>query len=188
MTLRRRVDHSSIKNSTCSSGPDGEPSETPCIGLTGHRMMNLLWEALVVEAETESRVPDAWAYPKPDRSSHRPNFAKTVENDTIDIGWAEGTLSDGRPYRVECWAQDQVTCVQCYFSSDGLEELDRSGLQQFLEREGLVRFLSDHRYADGRWVSDASGNSMWEVNVVVGDEDELYAEADIPLKPYPRSN
>jgi len=124
-------------------------------------------------------------YPKPDRSNHHPNLSKTAENDTLDIGWAEGVFSDGRPFRIECWAQDQVTYLQCFFSSVGLEELDRSELQQFLERERLIRFVSDKRFASGRLTSDASENSMWEVNVVIGDEDELYAESDVSLKPYP---
>jgi hypothetical protein len=124
-------------------------------------------------------------YPKPDRSNHHPNRSKTTENDTLDIGWAEGVLSDGRAFRIERWAQDQVTYLQCFFSSVGLEELDRSELQQFLERERFIRFVSGKRFASGRLTSDASENSMWEVNVVVGDEDELYAESDVPLKPYP---
>jgi hypothetical protein len=124
-------------------------------------------------------------YPKPDRSNQRPKFAKTDADDTLDIGWAEGTFSDGRPFRIECWAQDQVTYLQCFFSSVGLEKLDRSELQQFLERERVIRFVSDKRFASGRLTSDASNNAMWEVNVVIGDEDELYAESDVPLKPYP---
>jgi len=99
--------------------------------------------------------------------------------------WAEGVFSDGRAFRIECWAQDQITYLQCFFSSVGLEELDQSDLQQFLERECLIVFVSDKRFASGRLTSDASENSMWEVNVVIGDEDELYAESDVPLKPYP---
>jgi len=51
-----------------------------------------------------------------------------------------------------------------------------------LEREGLLRFVSDKRYASGRLASDVAGNPMWEVNIVIGDEDELYAESDVPLK------
>jgi hypothetical protein len=40
-------------------------------------------------------------YPVSDRSNQRLNFAKTSEDDTLDIGWAEGTLNDGRPYRAD---------------------------------------------------------------------------------------
>jgi hypothetical protein len=86
---------------------------------------------------------------------------------------------------MECWAQDQATYLQIFFSSIGLEELDRDAVQRFLERERLVRFLSDDRYAAGQRVSDASGNRMWELNVVIGDEEEKYAESDVALRPHP---
>src|SRR5262245_55424157 len=119
-------------------------------------------------------------YPKPDRSNRRPNFA-------LDIGWDEGRLSDGRPFRVEMWAQDRISYMKCFFSALGLEHLGGSELQQFLERECLVRFRSDKRYAGGRLMIDASGNQMWEVNVVIGDEDDLYVDCDFRLKPYQRA-
>src|SRR5262249_40853812 len=103
-----------------------------------------------------------------------------------EIGWDEGRLSDGRPFRVEMWAQDQVRYMQCFFSAVGLEDLGRRELQQFLERECLARFRSDKRYAGGHLITDASGNRMWEVSVVSGDEAERSVDCDFALKPSPR--
>lgn len=40
-------------------------------------------------------------YPKPNRSDFKPNLKRTHKNDVLDIGWNEGVLSDGRPYRRE---------------------------------------------------------------------------------------
>jgi hypothetical protein len=126
------------------------------------------------------------AYPKPDRSDHQPNPKKEGEKDWIDIGWADGVLSDGRPFTMELWAQDQTTFIQCFFSAIGLEELDRGQLQGLLEREGLVRFVSEKRFAGGRLITDRSGNRMWEINIVVGD-DEFCAESDVSFTRYPRT-
>src|SRR5215467_13908088 len=125
-------------------------------------------------------------YPKPDCSDRRPNFSATEETDARGIGWDEGRLSDGRPFRVEMWAQDQVSYLQCFFSAVGLEDLDRRELQQFLERECLIRFRSDKRYAGGHLITDASGNRMWEVNVVIGDDHDRHVDYDFDLKPYPK--
>ena len=33
-------------------------------------------------------------------------------------------------------------------------------------------------------IKDASGNKMWSVNVVIGDEEETYAEDAFPLSSY----
>ena len=125
-------------------------------------------------------------YPTPDRSDFTPNRRKTADNDTVDIGWAEGVLSDGRPYRLECWAQDQVTHLQMFFSRRGLEHLDRAGIQDLLEREHLVRFASlDKRYASGKPWRDPKGQDIWSIAVVVGDEDETYLSESPALTPYP---
>lgn len=125
-------------------------------------------------------------FPKPDRSNFTPNFSKTPENDVIDLGWNEGTLSDGRPYRFECWCQDQLTCVTFFVSSVGLEHLDRTGIQKLLEREQLVHFLSDERYASARPLVDPSGNPMLSINVVVGDDEETFTSGGPILIPYNR--
>ncbi len=126
-------------------------------------------------------------YPKPDRSDFTPNFQKTAENDAIDIGWAEGCLSDGRPFRLECWCQDQVTNLQIFFARHGLEHLDREGIQSFLERENLVQFVSPKRYASGKPWRDPKGQDMWSIAVVVGDENETYVSGGPLLSPYPKS-
>ena len=50
-------------------------------------------------------------YPKPNRSDQKQNFVKTADDEALDIGWNEGFLSDGRPYRVECWAENHITML-----------------------------------------------------------------------------
>jgi hypothetical protein len=60
-------------------------------------------------------------YPKPDRSDYKPTRTKTAEDHSLDIGWDEGFLTDGRPYRVECWAEEGVTMLTYFFSTRGLE-------------------------------------------------------------------
>lgn len=130
----------------------------------------------------------ATPYPKPDRSDATPNFSKSAENDVLDVGWAEGVLSDGRPYRLECWCQDQVTSVTIFVSSQGLEQLDQKGVEDFLEREQLVRFPSEKRFANAMPFRDPSGNDMLAINVVVGDDTELYATGGPDLNPYPKAD
>ena len=123
-------------------------------------------------------------YPVPDRSKHNPNFTKTALNDTIDVGWAEGVFSDGRPFRVECWAQDQVTSLTCFFSAIRLEDFSDEELQHLLEREGVVRFLTEKRFGCGRIWYDPSGHKLWSVNIVIGDDESKYADSNLPLQSY----
>jgi hypothetical protein len=125
-------------------------------------------------------------YPAPYRSGHRPNFVKTPENDILDLCWAEGVLSDGRPFRAECWCQDQVTMLTFFVSTTGLEAASQEELADLLVREGLVQFASGQRYVDSsKWLDDA-GNEMWSINVVVGDEDSTFVSNSVSLYPYNR--
>ena len=55
-------------------------------------------------------------YPRPDRSGYHPNFHKTPENECLDLGWADGQFSDGRPFRMEVWAMDGMTGLTYFFS------------------------------------------------------------------------
>jgi len=121
-------------------------------------------------------------FPKPDRSNYQPH-GKNSEDPSTDIGWDEGFLSDTRPYRAECWAEDGVTSLTFFFSTAGLETMTDDQFGDFLEREGLLRFIGT-RYVAAMPMTDASGHDMWSVNVVVGDEDAVYVDDNTKLRPY----
>lgn len=119
------------------------------------------------------------AYPKPDQSDWKPNFEKTPENEKLDLGWYEGALSDGRPFRADLWAQDQCTCVTVFFSTRDMDELSPAQGCDLLEREGLVQFLpaSEFRSSYPVKIHDGSHNEMWSLNVVLDTEYSVYANA-----------
>ena len=123
-------------------------------------------------------------YPRPDRSGFTPNLHKTAENPALDIGWAEGKLKDGRPYRAECWAEDGVTSLALFFSTIGLEQLTDPEFAALLEAEGLMQFTGERRFVAAAPFTDASGNAMWSVNVVVGDDEETFVIDQIKLRSY----
>ena len=124
----------------------------------------------------------ALTFPKPDRSDYSPNFKKKEENDTVDIGWAEGVMADGRPYRAECWAQDQMTCLSIMFASEGFEGATTNDILDFLEIQKIVGFRGEKRPIAVRPFKDARGNDLLLVNLVVGDEEELYIDDKLSLQ------
>ncbi len=127
---------------------------------------------------------DLMKYKKPDRSNYKLNFSKTTENDVLDVGWNEGFLSDGRPYRAEMWCQDQVTSLTFFVPTSGIETISNQQFSDMLVREGLVTFPSEERYVSAAPCTDASGNPVWSVNAVVGDEDSTFVEPKLLIRPY----
>lgn len=127
-------------------------------------------------------------YPKPDRSSYVPNLSKSAENDVLDIGWTEGFLTDGRPYRLELWAQDQITSVTVFLPAGGLETYSNEQFIELLEREHIVWWVAGARksvYAVP--ITDAAGRPVWSINVVIGvDTDPPVANATA-IHPYESS-
>jgi len=123
-------------------------------------------------------------FPVPDRSQQRVRAKKNMDG-FIDIGWCEGVLSDGRPFRVEMWAQDQVSCLTIFFSTLGLEAIDQQGIRALVEREGLVSFRDDATTfcSAAKWV-DHSGHELWSVNIVVGAERDIYVRDTVPIYRY----
>src|SRR5688572_70832 len=118
-------------------------------------------------------------FPKPDRSNYKPNFHKTPDKDSLDIGWNEGVLSDGRPYRAEAWCQDQTNFLTYFFSTSGMEQFMRNQLIELLEREGLVRFVSQQRYVGAGILTDASGNEIFSLTVTLSiDRGDQFALSD----------
>jgi hypothetical protein len=126
----------------------------------------------------------ACTYPKPDRSDYEPRRARTGDDTAIDLGWDEAFLKDGRPYRVEAWSDEGVTMLTYFFSTRGIETWSNEQLAKLLESEGLVRFLYPDRHVTAMPVTDAAGNDMWSVNVIVGTEDETYISDSTRLRSY----
>ncbi len=126
-------------------------------------------------------------HPKPDRSDQILNFEKSEENDAIDLGWSEGYLSDGRPYRAECWAQNQITMVTFFFSMIDMENYSDEMFVEWLEKEEVIRFVIDNPHITTMPVTDAVGNNMWSVNVVIGTEYELQAKDSVSFNSYKKA-
>ena len=82
------------------------------------------------------------------------------------------------------WAQDQVSHLTFFFSTQGLEQLSRESAENLLVREVLLKFTSPKRYVYPREIHDESGNAMWSVNVVVGDGDGTFSEGGPSITPY----
>jgi hypothetical protein len=131
-------------------------------------------------------------YPTADRSDFTPNFVKKDFDDQLDIGFAEGIFSDGRPFRAEFWAANQISFLTYYFSSADIESFSDGDLRAYLETEHSIDF-QDEKFVssgfeginiDASKAFDASGNEIWEVTIIVGDEDGTYMRNGVVLKRY----
>ena len=123
-------------------------------------------------------------FPVPDRSRQPVRILKD-ENGMIDIGWCEGVLSDGRAFRAEMWAQDQVSSLTIFFSTLGLETLEPDEICTLVEQEGLVSFEDGAvSYCASDKYVDNAGQELWSVNIVVGVDQDTYVRDTVPIFGY----
>ncbi|NCD08717.1 MAG: hypothetical protein EOL98_04695 [Negativicutes bacterium] len=101
-----------------------------------------------------------------------------------DIGYLEGEFSDERPFRVECWAIDDVKMATIYFSDRNIKKATKEELIKYLEDEKLLRWLQKRKNLQCRHVKDDVDISMWAVNIKLCDARGKYAEINGELIAY----
>ena len=122
-------------------------------------------------------------YPAPDRSKFIPLKEKDGSG-TMDIGWNEGVTTDGRPYHAEMWAFDSVSMVTIFLSSRGMQNLSQEELVEYLEKQGLVKYFGEKKHLRCELIEDDAGESMWSLNITIGDDEETFADTGFAIKPY----
>jgi hypothetical protein len=127
-------------------------------------------------------------FPIPNRSKQTVHLTKG-EDSVIDIGWCDGVLSDGRAFRAEMWAEDQISLLTIFFSTIGMEALDEEAMRQFVKNEELASSGKDEppQHCSSRRFTDDAGNEVWSVNIVVGDDEATYLTNSIPIFPYSKT-
>jgi hypothetical protein len=123
-------------------------------------------------------------YPEPDRSNHKPNFYSGPNKEYVDIGWNDGVLSDGRPFRVEYWCWEDVSILTYFMSTRGIEDVTDNFFRELLTEEGLISFSTEKPTLRAKKIKDGAGNEMWSVNVAVGNQDELFIGETVFIRRY----
>lgn len=103
--------------------------------------------------------------------------------DVVEIGWAEGVLSGHRPYRLECWAENHVTCLTIFISALEIETWSSDQVMLYLLAEQIYSRTKHPFYGNAKTFTQ--DNSLWwSANIVLGDDDNLYCDSKIPLHSY----
>ena len=126
-------------------------------------------------------------FPMVDRSNFTPNYDGQVGDDMTDIGWAAGTLRDGRPYHLECWALAGSTGVSVFMAESGLEEYGPLDVNRLLEESGLITNHDSQELSLLRFVDPAGTPCLSISYVVVDDEDDVFADVNAALTGYERN-
>ena len=87
----------------------------------------------------------------------------------------EGITKSGWNYTCEFWTVDQVSSFTYYFDRNIVVDLEKENLVNFLVNEELVDFFGDQKFVAASEIVDQKGQLVVSVNIVVGDDEELFA-------------
>ncbi|MGM9570268.1 MAG: hypothetical protein ACI3XC_09350 [Phascolarctobacterium sp.] len=124
-------------------------------------------------------------YHAPCRVGYVPSPYEPDEDGVMDVGYKTGSLSDGRPFRLECWRMDAMLMLTVLFSNEGLSGYTRADMPLLLEGEEILRFVGAGKpRLQATQTTDDVGNSMWAINLMLANGQGTYAELLMQLHSY----
>lgn len=106
----------------------------------------------------------------------------TSDTEVCNIGYAEGNLSDERPYRLEVWSSYGITNTTIFISIVDLEEKTEDEIKELLVKEGLIDIIKDDIYITE--VEDSEDNTFLSINMPTEDADGVLNKYLVTLKDF----
>ena len=106
----------------------------------------------------------------------------TSDTEVCNIGYAEGKLSDGRPYRVEVWSAFEVETATIFISTQDIEDKDVKYLKKLIQDNKIVDIFDDR--IDVTRTVDYEDNEFYSINIPLIDHDEEINTLLVNLKDY----
>jgi hypothetical protein len=115
----------------------------------------------------------------------KPNWSlASIDTGSKDLGWAEGVLTDGRPYYLEWWQTEGSQLATVYFSTKDLAETPAERLCRLLVDAEIIALKQESLTVEAGIVQDSLGQQLVSVNVLLSDPLEQYAQVVVPTSEY----
>jgi len=98
------------------------------------------------------------------------------------IWYGEGILSNGILYLSEYWCVDGISNYTYYFGDVFNENVTDERVMNLLIRDGLVEFYTEKQFYSMRLLKDKQGNDAYTMNIVIGDDENVFANANSLVK------
>ena len=112
----------------------------------------------------------------------RDNIDFISSSDVCNIGYHEGVLRDGRPYRLEMWSSNGIDNVTIFISTIGLEGKSEVDLVKYIADEGIVDIYDDRSSVS--IITDEEDNEFYSINLIINNKDEEVNKLLVSLSDY----
>jgi len=106
----------------------------------------------------------------------------TSDTEVCNIGYNEGTLKDGRPYRIEVWSAFEIETATIFISTQDIEDKDVKYLKKLIQDNKIIDIYDDR--LDVTRTVDYEENEFFSINIPLVDHDEEINTLLVNLKDY----
>ncbi len=106
----------------------------------------------------------------------------TSDTEVCNIGFQEGTLKDGRPFRIEVWESYGVISATLFLSIIDLENKSEDEIKKYIVENELIDIIEDKIYITE--VEDIEEHSFLSINVPISDHEKTLNQYLVSLKDY----
>lgn len=124
--------------------------------------------------------------PLPVRSPNDLTVRGTVDGSTKKIGFAEGRLRNGHPFRLECAESGRGRYLSIFVSKIGLESITDAEIDRYLREQDIYEVYGVAA-SIGEFI-DGAGNVFWRLDVSLEEDGKIYASSPISISEFKYEN
>lgn len=114
-----------------------------------------------------------------------PDYPNTEARPAAEIGWAQGVLSDGRPWLASLWEDDEGdrTLSITYPAAEHEEEDEEALIQRLLDEELVVPLADRIEFFVAEKRDDLfSPAPIWMIEILLSDYENDWARPGFPVR------
>ena len=114
-----------------------------------------------------------------------PDYPDTETRPAAEIGWAQGVLSDGRPWLASLWEDDEGdrTLSITYPAAEHEEEDEEALIQRLLDEELVVPLADGIEFFVAEKRDDLfSPAPIWMIEILLSDYENDWARPGFPVR------
>lgn len=120
--------------------------------------------------------------PLPKRDSEDISNKGIKEDQSQKIGFKEGRLSNGYPFRLECAVYKQSKILSVFVSKNGLTEVSGSDMDYYLRSQNIYEVYEGN--PEIYTYIDKNENEFWRIDVLLETDGTIYASSPISIEEF----
>ncbi len=124
--------------------------------------------------------------PLPERGPEDPSFRGIKDNESKKVGYTEGRLKNGYPYRMECAEYKGAKVISFFVSKKGLAGVTGEDIDKYLRYQDLYEAYNSE--PEIYTYIDKSGRDFWRIDILLELEGDIFSSSPVSIEEFSYSH